>query len=65
MLKVGIVGCGKIADSHAAQIGRIKGCEITAVCDREPLMTQQIAKRFSVGRILAISDNFWMKRNQT
>ncbi len=37
MLKVAIVGCGKIADSHAAQIQRIKGCEIVGVCDREPL----------------------------
>jgi predicted dehydrogenase len=50
VLKVAIAGCGKIADSHAAQIGRIKGCEIVAVCDREPLMTQQIAKRFPIKR---------------
>jgi predicted dehydrogenase len=48
MLKVAIVGCGKIADSHAAQIQRIKGCEIVAVCDREPLMTRQLADRFPV-----------------
>ena len=26
MLKVAIVGCGKIADAHAAQIQRIGGC---------------------------------------
>src|SRR2546422_11311361 len=48
MLKVGIVGCGKIADSHAAQIHRIKGSEIVGVCDREPLMAQQLYDRFSV-----------------
>ena len=48
MLKVAIVGCGKIADSHAAQIQRIKGCEIIGVCDREPLMTQQFCERFRV-----------------
>ena len=48
MLKVGIVGCGKIADSHAAQIRRIKGCEIVGVCDREPLMAQQLYKRFPI-----------------
>ena len=35
MLKVAIVGCGKIADAHASQIQRIKGCEIVGVCDRE------------------------------
>lgn len=48
MLRVAIVGCGKIADSHASQIQRIKGCEIAAVCDREPLMARQLAQRFVV-----------------
>jgi predicted dehydrogenase len=50
MLKVAIVGCGKIADSHASQIQRIKGCEIVGVCDREPLMARQLFDRFPVGR---------------
>jgi len=50
MLKVAIVGCGKIADSHASQIQRIEGCEIVGVCDREPLMAQQLAQRFQVKR---------------
>jgi len=48
MLKVAIVGCGKIADSHASQIQRIKDCEIVAVCDREPLMAKQLCYRFPV-----------------
>src|SRR5579862_2504557 len=50
MLKVAIVGCGKIADEHASSIGRIKGCEIVGVCDREPLMAQQLAERFGIKR---------------
>ena len=50
MLKVAIVGCGKIADAHAFQIQRIAGCEIVAVCDTEPLMARQLAERFRVGR---------------
>jgi predicted dehydrogenase len=50
MLKVAIVGCGKIADAHAVQILRIRDCEIVAVCDREPLMAQQLAERFPVKR---------------
>jgi predicted dehydrogenase len=50
MLKVAIIGCGKIADSHASQIQRISGCEIVAVCDREPLMAKQLSERFPVGR---------------
>jgi predicted dehydrogenase len=50
MLKVALIGCGKIADSHASQIQRIKGCEMVAVCDREPLMARQLYERFPVKR---------------
>src|SRR2546428_3996624 len=50
MLKVAIVGCGKIADAHASQIQRIKGCEIVGVCDREGLMARQLCERFPVKR---------------
>jgi predicted dehydrogenase len=50
MLKVAIVGCGKIADAHLSQIERIKGCEIVGVCDREPLMARQLYERFPVKR---------------
>jgi predicted dehydrogenase len=48
MLKVAIVGCGKIADAHASQILKIEGCEIVGVCDREPLMARQLYDRFPV-----------------
>jgi len=48
VLRVAIIGCGKIADSHASQIGRIRDSEIVGVYDREPLMAQQLAKRFPV-----------------
>lgn len=50
MLKVAIVGCGKIADSHASQIQRIAGCEIVGVCDKEELMAKQLCDRFPVKR---------------
>jgi predicted dehydrogenase len=53
MLKVAIVGCGKIADAHASQIERIKGCEIVGVCDRERLMAKQLYERFRVGNYYA------------
>lgn len=48
MLKVAIVGCGKIADSHAWQIQRIPGCGIVAACDREAMMAAQFCERFDV-----------------
>jgi predicted dehydrogenase len=48
VLKVAIVGCGKIADGHAAVMQTITGCEIVGVCDREPLMAKQLYERFPI-----------------
>ena len=48
MLKIAIVGCGKIADAHASAIQRIANCEIVGVCDREPLMAKQLQERFPI-----------------
>ncbi len=57
MLKAAIVGCGKIADAHVQQIRRIAGCEIVAVCDREPLMARQVQERFGIpGAFCNLSD---------
>jgi predicted dehydrogenase len=50
VLRVAIVGCGKIADAHASQIQRIRGSEIVGVCDKELLMARQLYERFPVGR---------------
>lgn len=48
MLKVAIVGCGKVADQHVQAIQRISDCRIAAVCDREPLMAKQLSERFEI-----------------
>jgi len=48
MIKVGIIGCGKIADAHAEMIKGIKGCEIAGVCDQEELMAKQLYERFPI-----------------
>ncbi|MBS0180921.1 MAG: Gfo/Idh/MocA family oxidoreductase [Nitrospira sp.] len=50
MLKVGIIGCGKIADAHVEQLIRVAGCEIVGVCDREELMAKQLYERFPIRR---------------
>ena len=50
MLRVAVVGCGKIADSHVSQIRRISGSQIVGVCDREELMARQLAERFHIPR---------------
>jgi predicted dehydrogenase len=48
MLRIGIVGCGKIADGHVEQIRAVGRGEVVAVCDREPLMAEQLAVRMNV-----------------
>lgn len=48
MIRVGIIGCGKVADKHASQIRRIRSSEIVGVCDREELMAIQLAERFKI-----------------
>lgn len=53
MIKVGVIGCGKIADNHATQIRRIPNSAILAVCDNEPLMAKQMAERFNIGKHFA------------
>jgi len=44
-LRIGIVGCGKIADGHVEEVAKISGANVVAVCDRELLMAERIAVR--------------------
>jgi predicted dehydrogenase len=48
MLKIAIIGCGKVADQHVDAIRRIRDCEIVSLCDREPLMAKQLGERFRI-----------------
>jgi len=48
MLKIAIVGCGKVADQHVQAIHRIPDCIIVAVCDRELLMAKQLGERVGI-----------------
>ena len=47
-IKVGLVGCGQIADAHLQQIRRISWADPVAVCDLEPLLARQAAERFEI-----------------
>lgn len=47
-MKVAIIGCGKIADEHAAVVRLQPGCEICGVCDNEELMAGQLAERLGI-----------------
>ena len=48
MLRVGIIGCGKIADQHAEHIVHIPDCQIVGVCDSEELMAKQLQERMNI-----------------
>lgn len=48
MLRIGIVGCGKIADGHVEQVRATGRGEVVAVCDREPLMSEQLKVRLGI-----------------
>jgi predicted dehydrogenase len=50
MLKIAIIGCGKVADQHVAAIHRIRNCEIVSLCDWEPLMAKQLGQRFGIAQ---------------
>lgn len=49
-LNVAIVGCGKIADSHVDEIRKLSCARLVAVCDLEPIIAEQLAKRFAIPR---------------
>ena len=51
VLRVAIIGCGKIADQHVHALARIPGCSLVAVCDRDRLMADQLAGRFGVPEV--------------
>ena len=52
MLKIAIIGCGKIADQHVQAIHRIPDCDIVALCDRELLMAKQLGRAFRYFQML-------------
>jgi predicted dehydrogenase len=44
-LRVAIVGCGKSAEHHVAEIKKLTGAQLVGVCDVEPLMAEQFSIR--------------------
>jgi predicted dehydrogenase len=50
VLRIAIIGCGKVADQHLQAIHRIPDCEVVALCDRELLMAKQLGERFGISK---------------
>src|SRR5262249_53519280 len=53
MLRVAIVGCGKIADQHVQAVRRIPDAAVVAVCDNEMLMAKQLGERLAIREIFS------------
>ncbi len=49
-LRAAIIGCGQIADGHVDELQKLGTVEVVAVCDREILMAEQLARRYGVPR---------------
>jgi predicted dehydrogenase len=50
MLKVALVGCGKAGENHVREISTLADALLVSVCDVEPLMAEQFARRYRVPR---------------
>jgi predicted dehydrogenase len=50
MLKVGIIGCGKIATAHVSQIRKFRFAQVIGACSRDSARARQFTERHSVPR---------------
>jgi predicted dehydrogenase len=48
MLKVALIGCGKIADVHASLIARSPLASLVSCCDSNIMMAKQLAERYNI-----------------
>jgi UDP-N-acetyl-2-amino-2-deoxyglucuronate dehydrogenase len=47
-MRVGVIGCGKIAINHVEALQRIDGVSVVAVADTEPARAESLAHRFGL-----------------
>ncbi|HVN95530.1 MAG TPA: Gfo/Idh/MocA family oxidoreductase [Syntrophorhabdaceae bacterium] len=45
-LKIGLIGCGQIADAHLLELGFLKDVRVVGVCDLVEFLAQDTAERF-------------------
>tara|TARA_Y100001978_G_C23623135_1_gene399541 strand:+ start:46 stop:1113 length:1068 start_codon:yes stop_codon:yes gene_type:complete len=58
VLRVGLIGCGKIANRHGSVLlsGEIEGLTLGGVCDLDKKRLDQISKKFSVKKYFNLDD---------
>ena len=55
-LKVGIIGCGKIADFHAKALLKIPGCRLVSACNRSEEKLRSFTKRYGISGYLSATE---------
>lgn len=55
-LKTGIIGCGKVADIHAAALATIENSVFTAVCDKDIKRSQIFALKYGVKAYIDVAE---------
>lgn len=51
MIKIGIVGSGNMANSHAGELAKISGCRVVAACDVDLSRAQAFAEKHSIRNV--------------
>ncbi|MBR4084038.1 MAG: Gfo/Idh/MocA family oxidoreductase, partial [Lachnospiraceae bacterium] len=59
MKKVGIIGCGNIAQVHAWVLHDMKDAELVAVCDTDAAKAQVLSEKWTEGKAKVFTD--WRK----
>lgn len=50
-MRVGIIGCGRVAQTHIPHILRLEGVEIVGVCDTVEERAREIAHQFGIRQV--------------
>ncbi|NBO31994.1 MAG: gfo/Idh/MocA family oxidoreductase [Cyanobacteria bacterium WB6_1B_304] len=56
MIKIGLIGCGRIGERHAHHITNTNGLQLVAVCDIVPEKASQLGKWFSAQPYIDLSE---------
>ncbi len=60
-LRLGIIGCGKIAPFHAEAVSSIPNAQMVACCDADPDRARAFAERFSIETATDSLDTFFAR----
>src|SRR5436190_9399391 len=54
--RVGLIGCGRIAQQHAASLSAHPAVELVAICDVRPAARDQLGERYGVPEAMCFEE---------